>query len=314
MQNKAAVILWLYHTDLADEFVELLKPHKEYIDIFLGLCKDHDHDNDYAESLFKDVFGKGVNIDHFNNGGTDILPTLNLLEKCINYPVFFKLHTKKNYWGNNKQVNWRVLLTNDLIYRDNLSHCITSLQRKDIGIVGSKSFIMRDNEHTNHQHILELCSLLNINYEKFRIKSFIGGNVFAAKVELFKPFLGNNKLKDLLSKEVGLIKDENKGTYVHSMERLFGYAAEYNNKNILGVPKPTWIILSPNIKKHRLHLVKLYNNSCYVQENPNIYGDIINDNQYDITIQWLNTKSNPQTYKKYTKYLINTNVKSTRSI
>jgi len=312
MQNKAAVILWLYHTDLADEFVELLKPHKEHIDIFLGLCKDHD--NGYAESIFKDIFGKSVNIDHFNNGGTDILPTLNLLEKCINYPVFFKLHTKKNYWGNNKHVNWRVLLTNDLIYGDNLNHCITSLQRKDIGIVGSKSFIMRDNEHTNHQHILELCSLLNINYEKFRIKSFIGGNVFAAKTELFKCFLDNNKLKDLLSKEIGLIKDENGGTYVHSMERLFGYMAEYNNRNILGVPKPTWIILNSNIKKHRLRLIKLYNNSCYIQENPNVYGDIINDNQYDITIQWLNTKSNPQTYKKYTKYLINNNVKSTRSI
>ena len=312
MQNKAAVILWLYHTDLADEFVELLKPHKEYIDIFLGLCKDHD--NDYAESLFKDAFGKGVNIDHFNNGGTDILPTLNLLEKCTNYSIFFKLHTKKNYWGNNKQVNWRVLLTNDLIYRDNFSHCISSLQRKDIGIVGSKSFIMRDNEHTNHQHILKLCSLLDINYEKLRIKSFIGGNVFAAKTQLFRRFLHNNKLKDLLSKEIGLIKDEHGGTYVHSMERIFGYTVEYNNKNILGVPKPSWIILNPNIKRHRLHLIKLYNNSCYIQENPNVYGDIIHESTNNITISWLNTKSDPQTYNKSSKYLINKNVKSTRTI
>ena len=50
MQNKAAVILWLYHTDLADEFVELFKPHKEYIDIFLGVCKDHDN-NDAVSSF-----------------------------------------------------------------------------------------------------------------------------------------------------------------------------------------------------------------------------------------------------------------------
>ena len=312
MQNKAAVILWLYHTDLADEFVELFKPHKEYIDIFLGVCKDHD--NNDAVSLFQDAFGKRVNIDHFSNGGTDILPTLNLLEKCTNYPVFFKFHTKKNYWGNNKQVNWRVLLSNDLIYKDNFKHCLNCLERKDIGIVGSKSFIMRDNEHTNHQQILELCSLLNINYDKLRIKSFIGGNVFAAKTELFKPLLGNNKLKDLLSKEIGLIKDEDGGTYVHSMERIFGYTAEYNNKNILGVPKPSWIILSPKLKTHRLHLIKLYNNSCYIQENPNVYGDIIHESTNDITISWLNTKSDPQTYNKSSKYLINKNVKSTRSI
>ena len=82
MVNKSAVILWLYHTDLADEFVELLKPHEKYIDIFLGVCKDHD--NRQAESLFKDNFSN-VSIDYLDNGGTDILPTLNLLEKCCNY-------------------------------------------------------------------------------------------------------------------------------------------------------------------------------------------------------------------------------------
>lgn len=310
MQNKVAIILWLYHTDLAEEFKNILFPHRDNISIFLGLCKDHD--NNQAESLFKEYF-KDLNISYLDNGGTDILPTLNLLEKARKYPFFFKLHTKKNNWGINKHVNWRVLLTNDLLYKDNFNHTLKGLSRKDIAIAGSQSFIMRDNEYTNHDRITELCSLLNIDYSRLRIKSFIGGNVFAGKTEFFDIFLDNKKLKSLLAKEIGLIKDDSAGTYVHSMERLFGYTAEYHNKNILGVPKPYKIILNHKIKTHRLHLIKLYNNDCYVQENPNVYGKILEDNKQQMKIQWLNVDIEPQTYQHHSKYLINNNVKSQRS-
>ena len=310
MLNKVAILLWLYHTDLAEEFKDILLPHRDNIAIFLGLCKDHD--NTQAESVFKDNF-KNLDISYFDNGGTDILPTLNLLEKAKNYPIFFKLHSKKNNWGMNRHVNWRVLLTNDLIYKDNFNHTLKVLHRTDIAIVGSKSFIMRDNEYTNHEKIIELCDLLNIDYSAFRIKSFVGGNIFAAKTKFFRIFLGNKTLKNLLSKEVGLIKDNSHSTYVHSMERLFGYMAEYYSKNILGVPK-TDLILNTSIKKHRLHLVKLYNNDCYLQENPNVYGRIISETAKDISIQWLNTISPIQQYLKNSKYLINTNVNSKRII
>lgn len=305
MQNKAAVILWLYHTDLANEFIELLKPHKKYIDIFLGLCIDND--NNYTESLFKDVFGKSVHIDHFINAGADVLPTINLLEKCYNYPYLFKLHSKKNNWGINNHVNWRVLLSNDILHKDNFHWTLDRLKQDHIGIVGSKAMIMRDNEYTNSQHIIRLSNMLDIDHSKLRIKSFIGGNVFAIKTKLLLPFMNRPDLKNLLSKETGLIKDDNGGTYAHSMERLFGYMAEYNNKTICGVPCKTDIILSPRLKQRRLHLVKLYNNSCYIQENVEIYGNIINEDKFSITIQWLNKKSHPQTYKQYSKYLLNTN-------
>ena len=120
----------------------------------------------------------------------------------------------------------------------------------------------------------------------------------------------NDKVKQLLSQEIGLIKDDDGGTYVHSMERIFGYMTEYHNQTIYGGPHNTQLILSPKLKKHRLHLVKLYNNSCYIQENPNIYGDIIHESAKDITISWLNTKSDPQIYNKHPKYLINKNVNS----
>ena len=235
MRNKPAVILWLYHTDLSEEFTKVLFTHRTW--------------QDYIKN-----------------------PT-------------------------------------DIIDKDNFDFTVKKLERKDIGLVGSHSFIMRDNEYTNHNKILELCSLFNIDYLKLRLKSFIGGNVFAAKTKNFTPLLYNDKVKELLSQEIGLIKDDDGGTYVHSMERLFGYMAEYHNQTIYGGPHNTQIVLNTKIKKHRLHLVKLYNNNCYMQENPNVYGEIIQEDHNKIVINWLNVVEHPpQTYKKYPKYLLNTNV------
>ena len=74
MSNKVAILLWLYHTDLAEEFKDILLPHRDNIAIFLGLCKDNY--NTQAESIFKDNF-KDLDISYFDNSGTDILPTLN---------------------------------------------------------------------------------------------------------------------------------------------------------------------------------------------------------------------------------------------
>jgi len=304
MANKSAVILWLYHTDLADEFVKLLKPHEKYVDIFLGVCKDHD--NRQVESLFKDNFSN-VYLEYLNNGGTDILPTLNLLEKCTDYPYLFKLHSKKNNWGINRQVNWRALLCNDILYKDNFHWTLNRLSQDHIGIVGSNSMIMRNNEYTNISKIAEIVNIVGLDYSRLRIKSFIGGNIFAIKTKLLLPFVNRPKLKRLLSQEIGLIKDDNAGTYVHSMERLFGYMAEYNNKTICGAPCKTQIILNPTIKTHRLHLIKLYNNECYIQENPNVYGCILDDNDNHMEISWKNqNQSTIKLYKKLNnKYLIN---------
>lgn len=310
MSNKIAIILWLYHTDLAEEFIYLLKPHCEYIHIFLGLCKDNS--NIQALDMFKESFPKNLDIDYFDNAGTDILPTLYLLEKCYNkYQYFLKLHSKKNQWGIKKHVNWRSILLDSILYKQNFYNTITKLKNKNIGIVGTKSFIMKNNEYTNSKQILELCNILNINYKKLHLKSFIGGNIFAGKIELFIKFMHNEKIKQLLSQEKGRIIDDNGGTYVHSMERLFGYMAEYYKMKILGCPNKTNILLHPTIQNHRLHLVKLYNNSCYIQENPNIYGDII-DHKQDIVIYWKNTNSK-QRYIYKDNFLINSCYVNTQS-
>lgn len=304
--NKIATILWLYHTELAQEFINLLLPHKEYIDIFLGLCATQN--NTTAESLFKESFRHNLTIDIFDNKGADILPTLYLLEKCNKHKYVFKLHSKKHQWGINKHVNWRTILLHSILYQNNFYLTLKQLKKSSIGMVGTKSFIVDNFEHTNTTKILEICQLLNIKYSMLKYKKFIGGNIFATKSEILQPFINNNKLKSLLSNEFGHVKDTTNGTYCHSIERLFGYMVEHNNKKIIGSCHPTHIILNPNVQQHRLHLIKLYNNDCYIEENPNIYGKIIFDTSKSLEIRWLNHKLNNNTiYIKSSKYLINKN-------
>ena len=84
---------------------------------------------------------------------------------------------------------------------------------------------------------------------------------------------------------------------------------EYHNQTIYGGPSKTQIMLNPKLKRHRLHLVKLYNNNCYIQENPNVYGQILAEDDKEIEIAWLNVLDSPsQIYTKYPKYLLNKNV------
>lgn len=305
-QNKIAIILWLYHTYLAQEFIDLLKPHNQYINIFLALCKDHD--NTKAEQLFSAAFPTNLHIEYLDNGGTDVLPTLKMLELCQNdHPIFFKLHSKVSTWGVYKHVNWRSILLNDILHKENFYNTVKKLSTNHIGIVGSKSFILAQNENTNSTKINKLFKLFNWdNAHKLSKKEFVAGNIFAAKTELFLPFINNSKLNTLLSQEIGHVKDDLEGTYVHSMERIFGYIAEYNNQKIFGAPYKTIVILNPKIKNHKLHLIILYNEYCYIQENPNIYGKIIDNHHSYITINWLNPiDENLQTYKKFNRYLIN---------
>ena len=54
MRNKPAVILWLYHTDLSEEFTKVLFTHRNKIKLFLGLCVDND--NSRAETIFTSNF------------------------------------------------------------------------------------------------------------------------------------------------------------------------------------------------------------------------------------------------------------------
>lgn len=310
--QKIAVLLWLYHSNLYQEYIDLLYPLRNDIDLHVGLCSDT---YNFVDKIFLDYFPNS-NIQYYENCGVDVLPFLYQLQtiKNLGYKHFIKLHSKYSFIGTKKHINWRSVLLHDLLSTNTFYSNVNRIQKNNVNMIGNQSLIM-NYEHTNADKIKDLCNILGLNYFNFKNKQFIGGNMFLSKVDIFEPFLSHlNKLKNLLSNEKGKVSDIKEGKYCHSLERLFGYVAGIQKK--IGFSyHDAKIILNPNIKNHRLHLVTLYNNDCYILENINIYGTIQNQTDSSIQILWKHTK--PAILVDYTlvnhKVLIN-NAYSTTNI
>jgi len=108
---KTAILLYLYHLDLWEEYKNLLLQNCENYDLFLGVCADNN--NDYVINDYKNNF-KNSHIQILKNKGVDIGPFLKQLEILDEntYPFFIKLHSKKSLI---KNLNWRVNLVDSLI-------------------------------------------------------------------------------------------------------------------------------------------------------------------------------------------------------
>jgi hypothetical protein len=298
MENKVAILLWLYHTDMAQEFYDILYKFKDISDIHLGLCIEND--NRQALEVFKDLPSSVLY--HHNMGG-DILPFLKQLQNIDN-PIFVKLHSKKSGWGINNQGNWRLMLLDSLLDTPkDLLNNIKRMQTKNIGYLGPPSFMCYDFELKNKEKIRELEYKLNI--PKVTKRVFCGGNMFIGQTLLYKNILDHHyhTLYDLLSKETGKVSDLKSGTYCHAMERILGYIS--NNKTYSSgrcfINTIKIKILSKNTDHKYLHFRTLPNNDIYCVEQPNIYGKIIEQNRDDFIVQWDHKLSEKQKYQKISK-------------
>ena len=80
--KKVAVLLWLFHTDLWDEFRTQLHPLQDYIHLYLGLDSKAINTQliiDQANNTFTNI-----DINYYPNAGGDILPFLNQISKLSN--------------------------------------------------------------------------------------------------------------------------------------------------------------------------------------------------------------------------------------
>lgn len=301
LNDKIAIVLWLYHVEQYPHFLDLLKPIQQYIHLYLGLC---DSNGSGVDKYFTEALSpSNVTTEFYPNVGADILPFLNQLKtvKKNNHKYLIKIHSKKNSWGHRNQVHWLEVLMNDLLVKKYFLHNIQQMNSSDAQMLGCKSLILTDKEHTNTKHIQELKHILKL--PKIIDKSFVGGNIFMARTQMFDIFLEHfDELEAKLLSEQGYISDLLEGKYCHSLERIFGYVASLNSKITYSF-YPKKIIVNPKVPAHRLHLVELYNNYCYVAENLNIYGRILNNIPLDnITISWLNQNSPIIQQYKYLTY------------
>lgn len=293
--NKVAVCLYLYHTDLWPEFKTLLTPLKDYIKLYIGLCTDNPIINDFND------FDCTVTI--HKNYGADVAPFLHQLS-ILEEPIFIKLHSKKSLWGYKHHIEWRHLFLHDFISSQKIlkKNIIQLNSRNNYALLSNKALLFNNREGTNQKNIEHLCDIIKIDYATIKNNKFVAGNMFMGKTEIFKkcflPYL--SAIDKLLYQETGKLSDQKNGTYSHAMERLFGYIIEYNNYKFC-YPKHEVIKIlnneAPNKKYFRA--VIMYNNYCYLVEDPNVYGYYKNINANTCSICWYHLDNHINQIYKY---------------
>lgn len=293
--NKIAVSLYLYYTDLWPDFYELLYPLKAHIKLYITLSYDT---LDGFDLKALDHFNH--QIFYHNNYGADIAPFLNQLHS-ISEPVFIKLHSKKSSWGFKRHINWRELLLYNLIGSSSIFHNnMIKMNDTNNGILCSNGLLFNDRELKNSEHIKKICSITNIDYDTVKNGSFVAGNMFWGRTALFQKMFNNyiDDINSLLIHETGKINDDFYGTYCHAMERIFGYIVSYNDMNFIYADIPTIKVINSSAPNgEHFHLVTTHKNSCYLLEDPNVYGHIKHVSKNKIEIQWSHlAKSRVQHY------------------
>jgi len=299
--QKIPVLLWLYHNDLWSEFLELLKPIGDLIDLHLGLCLENNIDYIYQD--FYSHFTGAITL--HPNKGVDVLPFLHqmsFLNTENSDDVFLKIHGKKSEIV--PGMNWRAILLNSLIgNRENFISNITKFNQPDIGMLSSQNLILSNRERANTKKINQLCEIMNIGYSSVKHGSFPSGNMFFGRTSLFRRYFNEStiqKLNDLFKIEYGKVTDSRDGTYCHTLERMFGYLVSYNNQKILQCSEINIDIFGNDRPNQIFNIVIMYNGDCYYRDNMYVYGKILSQDRSEIVIDWKHINSN-----QIRKYKIN---------
>jgi lipopolysaccharide biosynthesis protein len=302
--NKIAISLWLYHTDLWPEFYCLVRQFKDVIKLYIGLYKD----NNNSQILY-DIESNGIDahISYYDNYGADIAPFLKDLS-LITEDVFIKIHGKKSRLGTNKQINWKNVLCHSLLGSwPILVNNIHTIQQPNIGSICHRQLIFSNRESYHHAKILELCEILNINYNELTQKQFAAGSMFMGLTKIYQKYLNPDSLTILDSKlrqEHGKVHDQYPGTYSHALERIFGYIIEDSGLKFGFAELTTYKIFNKN-KNTFFNLVIIHNKDCYLLEDINVYGDILHMDKKIININWLHQdKPQKQSYSIRHGFLI----------
>jgi hypothetical protein len=283
--KKLAILIWIYHNDLAVEFFDLLYPLQDLVDIHLSFCQDND--NLKSLSHFNSL-SNIKSVTYYPNVGADLYSFINTFLNIDN-PYFIKLHSKKTRWGVSNRCNWRAMLLDSLVgNRDTLINNTQYMEKYNLGSIGCGSLIYNNLENKHSDYINQICQ--KINLEKSVKKLFFAGTMFMGKTKLYQEYINNNtrnQLNEVLQLERGKINDINQGTYSHAMERVLGYIGA--KEKLYACPLSTFkirVVDQSLVEKIQyLHIRRMYNDEVYCIEQPNIYGKLLGESEDGKTLQ-----------------------------
>jgi hypothetical protein len=302
------VYLWLYHTDLWDEFYKLLFPIKKDIVLHLGLC--HDTLNKEVVSLAERGF-PNLQISEHPNAGADILPFIkDFSNNSCKQNIFVKLHSKKSRLVN--KIHWRKVLLHSLIgdggnnFLTNINHFQTN---KKIGLISHKHLLFSNQEGLNSDKIDEILQYYKMPKPHITNRIFPAGTMFMGNSNLYTNVLNNDSityLSSLLNQETGYVTDIKEAKYSHSLERIFGYICDHYGYVIDHTRHQTIRVLNVKSPTKKLHLSITHTGYTFLEENLTVSGRLLHKSDDSFTIIWHHL-ANPHT-RKYIKVTDNTYV------
>ena len=285
--HKTAIILWLYNTDLWPEFFSLLEPLSDSIKLYIGVSTDNILKNNI---VYKDLCKFDHSLHIQDNFGCDVAPFLNQIQD-ISEQVFIKIHGKMSAWGVKKNVSWRSVLLNDLIgSREIFKNNIANMQNNNIGMISNKILLLENREMLNKRKIQKISKIIGMDYAKVKNSSFAAGNMFLSRTDIFKRYFNHDTIEQLmkkLKKEKGKVSDDKNGTYSHSLERVFGYLIKNENKEFSHPYHKTIKIINNQSKNGHYNMIITYDNKCYLEEDLNACGEMIEKSKHEMLIKWM---------------------------
>lgn len=249
---KIAVIIQMYWADLWPEFAGYLKNIKQPYDLYITLTMGSFTDNTLIKTYrairkFKD----DTVILFTENRGLDIGSTFQQMKYILNnskhYDYYLKIHGKKSIdtieaIGAGKGAEWRNELIQPICGSEKaVNNCINLLRLSYVGMVGAEKW--RKSANKNSVYLMKHSDIIAQYIKKLGMDGvtptdceFIGGTMFWVRGDvwesLFESLNIDNEYKCF---ETGKYNDNNRPSYAHAMERVFGLVVKYNNLQIIGL-------------------------------------------------------------------------------
>ena len=243
MNNKVAIFLHLYYTDLWEEFEDMFKALPDPFTLYVNLTEGN-ADNDLAKKKILKSYPDAYILISVNQG-LDIGGRLRLMDLWIKnggqeeYIVW--LHGKKSIHSMGEHVGnvWRKQLT-EIILPEKFNEALNLFENEqDVGMIGSKLYVTSytywDHEsafyNLNRVNIDNYCSLLNINYEKDLV--FISGTMFWIRSSIYKKTFQKVSPLDIANGlEYGYCSGVSK---THALERILGAIVGSHKHKVIGI-------------------------------------------------------------------------------
>lgn len=215
--------LHLFHTDMAEEFCEMLNRLTLPFVLLVSIQPNEDETHWTRYFIENITFAKSVNVKCCPNRGRDVQPWLVTFKEDIQqHDIFCHIHTKKS--GYNKfQKSWRRYLTHTTFGKKTLVNQILNLfaDDKNVGLVFPAYFYILRNQPNfgkNYDQYERLYMMLFGDIPQEKCSDYPAGSFFWARTSMLQPLFDLDLQVEDFDKEDGQVD----GTVAHALERILG--------------------------------------------------------------------------------------------